>query len=297
MGHSSSRILITGVVSLLGKYLWLNLKNQHHVILTSRNSPTDNTFENSEVHLLDITNKNAVKQVIEKTKPDIIIHLASLSNIDYCESHNEEACQVNVEGTRNVCDTSPPHLIFISSSMVFHGNNAPYKETDEPNPVNVYGKTKTEAEKMVLQSKLPSTIIRFSTLFGYPPKNARDNDLSLYLKQLKQTKPLHLVNDRFYNPLSAKTATEIIKKIIDQRLTGIFHGGGQDRVNRYEFIKQLIQVFNLKNTPGLFSVPNDFYKHLAPRPIDVTLDTTKIKNDLKINPPSLTNELLDLNNS
>lgn len=287
-------ILITGVVSLLGAAAARVLSSNHRVIGTFHRSapPADLATQLTETIPLDITQANEVKQLVNKIAPDVILHLAAISDIDYCETHRNEAHRLNVVGTKHIAaaaEQAHAHLIFLSSSMVFSGTSAPYDEAALPEPVNMYGRTKYEAEQLITKKLKKFTIVRSASLFGWEPEPARTNDLTFYLPLLKQNKPLHLVNDRFFNPLSAITAAQAIRKIIEEEKFGIYHIGGFDRVSRYTLMQKIAGAFKIKPI-NLTPVPSSFFPNLAPRPVDSTLTTEKMKAELGISPPTLKQE-------
>ena len=290
-------VLITGAVSLLGKYRIRELYKSYTLVITAHHISFDIEFRNlvSYIEQTDITKKSEVERIISKYQPRYMVHLASLSNIDYCEKHPHEAYRVNLESVQNIVEmikNIPVHFIFTSSSMVFSGDNAPYTEADIPHPINVYGKTKSAAEK-IIQNLLPdkSTIIRSNTLFGWQPKRARSNDMNYYLNEINNGRPLNLTNRRFFNPLSADTAARIIRRIIDNNSKGIFHIGGNYRITRFEFVKKLIEAFDLKPLTSVHAVPNSFFPAFESRPIDTTLNIEKMTWELRINPPTLLEQL------
>ena len=286
-------ILITEVVSLMGSELIRDLNLDFTVVGTFHNSAPPVGLALQSAFPLDITNAHMVKTVVKKIAPDVIIHLAAVSNIDYCETHAQAAQMLNVAGTENLATAAQQigaHFIFLSSSMVFSGKSAPYVETALPQPVNVYGQTKLEAEQVVMKKLKMYTIIRAASLLGWQPKTARTNDLTYYLPLLQQNKPLHLVNDRFFNPLSAATAAQAIRKIIEQKKFGSYHFAGKDKVTRYTLIKTIAEVFKIKPV-NLTPVPSSYFPNLAPRPVDITLSAGKMQTELRISAPTLQSEL------
>ncbi|HCS78871.1 TPA: hypothetical protein DIV55_03940 [Patescibacteria group bacterium] len=291
----AKKILITGVVSLLGSALTRVFRPNHTVIATFHKSAPTHLSEQSTIPL-DITNAQMVTELVKKIAPDVIIHLAATSNLEYCETHPQAARLLNVMGTEHVAtaaELTQAHLVFLSSSMVFSGTNAPYIETAIPQPVNVYGQTKYEAEQLITQKLTKFTIIRAASLLGWQLKTARTNDLTYYLPLLQQSKPISLVNDRFFNPLSAITAAQAIRKIIEQEKFGTYHLGGLDRVTRYSLVKTIAEVFRIKQT-NLLPVPSSFFPNLAPRPTDSMLTTLKMETKLGIYAPTIKAELLKL---
>lgn len=290
------RVLIIGCVSLLGKYLVETLAPDIELILTFHRTLPNHYFDRFRsrfVHL-DTTDKTQVEKLVKRIYPQFLIHLASVSNIDFCEHHPRLAHKINVGGTVNICRSltgSPIHLIFTSSNAVFDGSNAPYQESHLPRPLNVYGQTKYKSERVVLKGNFPHTIVRLSTIFGWQPKGARINDVTFYLKKLGQKHPLKLVTDRYFNPVYALRAARAIKTIILQKHVGTFHVAGKSRVNRFQFVKSIKTAFAVTKHPPLISVLNDFFPNLAPRPYDSTLTTTKMEQVLKVIPTSLPVEL------
>lgn len=289
---SRKKILITGIVSLLGKYLAQILHQQFTTIGTTHKIQTGQPL--FKILSVDITNQNTVKRVINLVEPDVVIHLAALSNIDYCERHPKEAYRVNVMGTQNIVRAlagSKTHLVFVSSSMIFDGQQSTYSETDTSNPLNTYGKTKVAAENIIRNSSLAFTIVRCCTFFGWPPSHVRDNDVTYYLKHLAKTAPLYLVNDRYFNPVYTHRVAVAVKKIIDKGHCGIFHIAGKDKITRFTFVQTLIKAFQITKHPQVIPVSSRFFPYLASRPVNTTLSTTKMQNILGLKPHALLDEL------
>ena len=287
----AKKILITGITSLLGSTL-TRVFDSHTVTGTFHTSvpPADLALQAGVS--LDITNPQMVTALVKKIAPDVIVHLAAVSNIEYCQTHPQEAQSINVQGTESVvaaAQQTNAHLVFLSSSMVFSGASAPFEEMAKPHPVNVYGQTKHEAE-LIVQKLKSSTVIRAASLLGWQPETARTNDLTYYLPLLKENKPLHLVNDRFFNPLSALTAARAIQKIIEQEKFGVYHLAGCNRVTRFTLVKTIAEVFKIQQV-NLIPIPSSYFPGLTPRPIDSTLATEKMKAELGVTPPELKSEL------
>lgn len=294
--NQKRRILITGGVSLLGKYLVEVLSRQNNVFITVHKTPLDKFFKpfSNNSFFTDLTNFALVEKLIREIKPDTVIHLAALSQIDYCEKHPRSAYRVNVTATQNLCRVlahSNTHLIFASSNAVFNDSKGFYREDDKTNPINVYGKTKAEGEKIVIGTPVLSTIVRCSTFFGWPPLGTRENDVPYYLKKFHAAGPIYLVNDNFFNPIYAARAANAIQRVVQGRYAGIFHIAGSAQVTRYSFVSLIKNVFFKKLPSKLIPVKNDYFAHLAPRPKFGCLDITKMRQVLKITPLTLGEEL------
>ena len=127
-------------------------------------------------HQLDITDKNAVFELVGILKPDYIVHGASITSTEFCNQNPKVAHEVNVRGAFNIaeaCEEFRSKMVFLSSEQVFNGNpeSGPYKETDVPVPDTVYGKTKLEAENILKDTVSRLWVLRLTWLFGLPEKN------------------------------------------------------------------------------------------------------------------------------
>ena len=287
----TEKVLITGLPSLLGTGLITTAPKRFHLTGTYLTSPPSR-LGNTGIKLLplNVTEKAAIAEVIQIVKPTIIIHLAAVSDIDYCQKHRSEAEAVNLAGTRNVVEAAKKadcYLIFMSSVMVFDGRKGDgYDEEDKPQSLNVYGQTKLAAEELVKQSNLKWLIVRLTTLYGWQPKRARLNPISWMLNELAADRKLEMVTDRYTNPIDNLTASKAIWQLIDKKLTGIYHIGGQDVVSRYEWAKAVARVFGY-STKLITPVTSGVFTSLAPRPKYAILKTERIEKAIGYRPPNL----------
>ncbi|NMC39908.1 MAG: sugar nucleotide-binding protein, partial [Bacteroidales bacterium] len=172
-------ILITGSNGLLGQKLVCALYRDHgyRVIATSF-SPNRMDDEGYEFELMDVTNKIEVDYMFDKYHPDVAIHTAAMTQVDTCEKKRTECWQTNVESVKILLENARKHnthLIHLSSDFVFDGTNGPYSEEDTLNPLNYYGLSKQESEKLVMKYTGPWSIIRTSLVYGVNPSLARPN--------------------------------------------------------------------------------------------------------------------------
>jgi len=164
-----SRILITGAFGQLGTSL-RNILSDQSILAAGRMIPLE---EKDGCTALDITELNQVRETIALFQPDVIVHLAAMTDVDGCERDPELAFDVNVRGTENLLDNFSGRFIYISTDYVFDGSNGPYTEKDEVNPISVYGRTKLYGEDLVQQSMRTGSF--------YDPMS-----FSVFRKELKQ---------------------------------------------------------------------------------------------------------------
>lgn len=287
-------IFLTGGTSLFGS-AFLNFipKNSKVIVVEHK---LKNQFKHPRIQTvkLNILNKKTLSQLISRDKPDVIVHAAAISNVDYCQSHKKEAWQVNVLGTNNVLEASIDkniHFIYLSSNAVFDGKKDIYEEKDLPNPVNFYGKTKYQSESLVQKYSNYWTIVRPITMYGWEPEGSRKNPVTWVLKNLSAKKSLKIVDDVYLNPLFNLDLGQVAWKIIANESLGIYHVAGAEILNRYQWALKTAVTFSLD--PNLISpVPSSFFTgKIATRPQKTIYSIEKIKKEFKFRPSSVTDGL------
>src|ERR1043166_4847767 len=119
---------------------------------------------------LDLAKSDELRQKLGALEVDVVINCAALTNVDYCESHREEAFRINAEGPRvlaEICRNRKAKLIHISTDYVFAGDKRePYREEDEARPISAYGESKRAGEELVLTTNDRHLVVRVSWVFG-----------------------------------------------------------------------------------------------------------------------------------
>lgn len=291
-----NKILFTGITGLLGKYFLMQKTKKYGIVGIYNNNKPSYKNTNFKINILD---KKKIISVIKSIKPNVVVHAASIGNVDYCESHGREAYEVNVEGTRNVlkaCGDVGAKIIFISSNAVYDGEHPPYNEESKLNPLDVYGKTKVRSEEIVSNGKSPYVILRLMTMYGWPPPGARNNPVSWIIEELRQNKKIKIVNDIYNNHLFAGQAADAIWKVIEQNKTKeVYNIAGRDCISRYKLALNVAEIFNFDSSL-ITPVKSDFFKNIAPRPKNTCFDTTKIKKELGVRPFSMVDGLTEMKN-
>ena len=144
---------------------------------------------------LDICDRINLKGLISLHNPDILINLAALTNVDFCEKNSDLAMEINTNGVRNICDTFKGKIVQLSTDYVFDGKNGPYVEEDKVSPLSVYGKTKLEAENIVLSHNSDNLIIRGNVLYDNC-LSTRASFLNWVVQSLKEKLRLTLLMTR-----------------------------------------------------------------------------------------------------
>jgi len=286
-GYRMRRLLITGASGLLGNKMVEHARENYRVM------PLHNTKPLHPLSLkLDITNLKQVLTLLIKLNPKIVMHTASETNVDICETQKEHAWRTNVEGTSNIaeaCQKIGAKLIYISTDYVFDGEKGFYDEEDKPNPVNYYGLTKLEGEKQVIECCKNYAILRTSVLYGWHPW--KQNFATWTINQLRQNKEIKVVEDHYNTPTLADNLAEIAVEIVQRDLQGLYHASGPERISRYEFAKQIAKTYNLNSDLVKPVKMSQLTAWIARRPKDSSLKTGKIQKQLKTRPLDITEGL------
>ena len=266
------KILITGASSFLGKNLVKFLSEKHDVVKTYHSDKHDDWV------YLDIMDEKQTLEVMKKTKPDIILHNAAIADPDTCEMQKERTWKINVEGTENVVKTAKiigAKVVFISTDYVYDGKNPPYKEDDDLKPINHYGLTKVEGEKIV--SKLKDyMIIRLHILYGYNDETDKKTFVTRVLDKLKRGEEIYLDYKQKRYPLLIDNASEITKELIEKDCRGIYNVGSKEGVTKFSLTLKIAEIFDLPKDSIKKSEGQG--KIIVNRPYDTRFSVRKIES-------------------
>ncbi|MBU7014871.1 MAG: dTDP-4-dehydrorhamnose reductase [Theionarchaea archaeon] len=251
------RFLITGHTGLLGSKILAH-----------------SGFQTYPDRRIDVT-KPEIVQYIEQVAPDIVIHCAAFTNVDLCETQKDKAWLTNVTGTEHVvraCTSIHAKVVYISTDFVFDGTGGMYTEEDTPNPINFYGKTKLEGERIVREVD-NYIIARTSVLYGW---HQRLNFVTWVIAQLQNRQQIRVVTDQYACPTLADTLARALLELCGKDARGLYHITGTQRMSRYDFALQAAHIFGL-DVSFISPIVSDDLAQTAPRPKDSSLSTQKIK--------------------
>lgn len=245
----------------------------------------NDTFIFTDVEELDITDSALVDSFFQQNQIDYCINCAAYTAVDKAETETELAYAVNAKGAENLaitCAKNNTTLIHISTDFIFDGNkNTSYLETDKPNPLSVYGKSKLDGE-LRIQKKIDQLfIIRTSWLYS----EYGANFLKTMLRLGKEKTTLSVVSDQIGSPTYAKDLAYTILKLIEKQSVnyGIYHYSNQGKTSWYGFAKAIFEIQDINIQ--LNSISTEGYPTPAKRPIFSELNTLKIREELNITIP------------
>ena len=186
------RILITGANGLLGQKLVLLFSRTKGIeVLATGRGPAKITVHNVSYLDIELTNRSEVLASILKAAPTHIIHAAALADVNLCEKEKEHCWKNNVVSSEIIIEAATElsaYLLYVSTDFVFDGNGGPYKETDSPNPINFYGKSKQAVEQLLLQSELDYSIVRTVLVYGIGEQITKSNIVTWTKSKLENGK-------------------------------------------------------------------------------------------------------------
>ena len=278
-----ARIFIVGAGGFLGGRAAREAKNSFEVFTGSRNA----AIEAGSVQI-DITDAASVDAAFQRVRPDAVLMLAALSDIDQCQARPEEAHAINVRGPENVvnaCVLSGARLLFTSSAAVFDGNKHGYAEDDTPSPGSVYGETKALAEAAVL-ALLPSAIVvRIALAIGFAGKAGTNAMMDNLAARWASGSAVASPTFEFRNPIDAGTLSRWMLQLLrSEDAVGFFHAGAKESVSRYDLNAKLARRMGYSGDlvqPQAAPTPGR-----APRGKDHYLMTGRLQTVCKISIPS-----------
>jgi dTDP-4-dehydrorhamnose reductase len=283
------RVLVTGANGFLGYYLVeLLLRHGHDVIATGR-SASRLPFQGINYHYVsfDFTDAKRTREIVDLYKPDLVIHSGAMTRPDDCEVRQWDAYMTNVEGTVNLLQaaaTVKAFFVFVSTDFVFDGARGMYREKDERNPVNFYGKTKKEAEDFVQRYPHGWAIARTVLVYG-EPKTGGQNVLTILHGKIQKGEKYQLVNDQFRTPTYVGDLARGIVAIAEKKAGGTWHLSGKDLLTPYEMGLQAARLLSL-DTSLISPVHAGVFTQAALRPPRTGFVIDKAVKELGYNPVS-----------
>ncbi len=284
------KILITGANGLLGQKLVRLLQEQPQVELlaTGRGACRLSGLPAQQYRQLDVTDRQAVMTLLQEWQPDSVVHTAAMTQVDDCEL-NPAACRIaNVEAVANVvagCEAAKAHLVHLSTDFIFDGSHGPLDEEATPKPVNYYGQTKLEAEKLVQQSAIGWAIARTVLVYGVVPGLSRSNIILWVKESLEQGKSIRVVDDQWRTPTLAEDLAMGCWLLAKNKARGVYNISGADMLTPYQMALQVADYFKLDKRL-IERADSTTFSQPAKRPPRTGFIIDKAKNELGYRPHS-----------
>jgi dTDP-4-dehydrorhamnose reductase len=288
-------ILVTGANGLLGQKLVQKLSRRDavHLIATGVGANRNPMDEGYVYEKMDITKPDEVRKIFEKYEPTEIINTAAMTNVDQCEKEQDACWELNVKAVETqlaLCKEFETRMIHISTDFIFDGNAGPYTEKGTPNPLSVYGKSKLEAENLVIASGVPFAIARTMLVFGVVADMSRSNIVLWAKKSLEEGKPINVVNDQFRCPTLAEDLAEGVVLMTMKDKSGIYNISGPDLYSICEIVLMVADHWKL-DKKLITPIESNMLNQPATRPLKTGFIILKAQTELGYRPRTLRESL------
>ena len=278
------RILVTGAGGLLGGRLAPLLAPFHETTALVHHRPGPPGMATVSADLAD---SEAAVRVLEQSGAQAVIHCAALADPEVCEREPERARRENEIATRNLasaCRRGGARLFFISTDLVFPGNQSFATESTPPRPLMLYGQSKLRAEAVALE-EAEAVIVRVALVYGLGngPRLSASEGIA---QRLHRGEHVTLFEDEWRTPVDPESVADALSRLLARpTATGVFHLGGPERITRLALGERVAAVLGLD--PALIRRSTRASHNGAPRPEDVSLDTSRARTELGWTPRSL----------
>ncbi|MBN1828058.1 MAG: dTDP-4-dehydrorhamnose reductase [Deltaproteobacteria bacterium] len=246
------KILLIGNRGMLGQDIQIVLGLVHEIV-------------GLDIGEIDIRDIGACEEIIHSETPEMVINAAAYTNVEEAESNREKACAINAEGIRNlahVCSRTNIPIVHFSTDYVFDGaHSTPYAEDDCPHPLNVYGESKLQGERYLLESGADYLLVRTAWLYGKGGKNF----VTTILKKAREAKELKVVNDQRGSPTYTIDLASALTLLIERGIRGTLHIANRGNCTWFEFARKILLYGGIDDAI-VVPVSTDAYPQKALRP-------------------------------
>lgn len=248
---------------------------------------------------VDLSDSVSLRELVRSVKPDLIINAAAYTNVDKAESEPEKARAINALGPGVLAEEAKKInavLVHYSTDYVFDGTKgSPYVETDQANPLNVYGQTKLEGEQIIAASGCVNLVLRTSWVYSM----RQGGFVNKVLQWAREQEVMRVVDDQISSPTSARMLAEVTALILAQgrddvygylhEKGGLYHCAGSGSCSRYEWAKAILELDPHKEEQvvrDLLPAKSSDFVVAANRPIVSVLDNNNLSNAFSLKQPT-----------
>lgn len=286
------KILVTGANGLLGQHLVNDFAGKGHQVLGLGKGPCrlPNTLIGQwEYQTADIAEAAALEAAAANFgQPDVVVHAAAETQVDICENNKDTCYRTNVMGTQTCLEFSrqkQAHFIFISTDFVFNGEQGLYSEDDKMDPINYYGHTKMEGERLLESSGIKYSILRTCLVYGNALQGTRSNIMTWVKDNLERGQHIKVVSDQIRTPTYIGDLVKGVELTMNSGSTGIFHISGEEVMTPYDMALKTVEHFNLDGSL-IEKVDASVFSQPGKRPLKTGFNISNAKRLLGYQPIS-----------
>lgn len=281
-GYSKQRgavkkYLVVGASGQVGRRIFRLLESRPDIQVIG----TQNSQARHEFVKLNLAEPDRVTALMRRLRPDVVLIPGGITNVDYCEDHEDEAMAVHAAGPELMAREAEAYggyVVYFSTDYVFDGAEGPYSEEATPNPVSAYARSKLEGERRVLAASRRACVLRTCGVYSFDPGSK--NFLMHVYGRLKRGERVQAFVDQYLTPTYAGVVAAAAVEVADLRIPGILHVAGTDWVNRVEFCRRVAAAFGWDGSL-VDPVPTASVPLKARRPLRAGLRTDRARATLR----------------
>jgi len=279
--RNRTKIYIAGCGGMLGEGFYIQFKNVYDL------KCTDIDVNEDWLSYLDFRDYEAYKKDVNQFHPDWLFHLGAFTNLEYCELHPDDTYQTNSESVKHAVKITNElgiPLLYISTAGIFNGKKEFYDETDHPDPICHYARSKYLGEKYVQEHAKEYLICRAGWMMGGGPNKDKKFIQKLMQQVREGASELFIVNDKLGTPTYTHDFARNVKLLIEKGHRGLFNMVCEGLTGRLEVAKALVSLAGLNERVHIIEVTSDHFKmeYFVDRPDSERLINKRL-NDLELN--------------
>jgi dTDP-4-dehydrorhamnose reductase len=273
----STRIFITGCGGMLGKAVYEKFSANAQVLAT------DIDLNEPWLEYADVLNFEKTAQIANRFRPDIVINLAALTDLEYCENNPDHAWKTNALGAENIAliakRLNALH-IYISTAGIFDGRQEFYTDFDQPNPLSMYAKAKYYGEKAVERMLDKYFVFRAGWMMGGGPQKDKKFINKIYKQIAAGATELNVVVDKLGTPTYTANFADSMFKVIRSDLYGLYNMVCSGSCSRYDVAVEFVKQLGLSDRIKIKVVDSGYFQkeYFAPRPASEKLVNLKLES-------------------
>ena len=259
------KIYMAGCGGMLGEAFYEKFKEDYDIRCT------DIEVNENWLTYLDFRDYGAYRQEVSDFKPNYLFHLGAYTDLEFCELHEKDTYATNTESVKNavkIANVLNIPILYISTAGIFDGKKDVYDESDKPNPMGHYAKSKYYGEKYVMEIANEYLICRAGWMMGAGP-NKDKKFIQKIMKQIKDgKKELYIVNDKLGTPTYTHDFASNVKLLIEKDERGLFNMVCDGLTGRLDVAMELIHLLGLENEIKITAVDSNYFskEYFAERP-------------------------------
>ncbi len=274
--NSEDRVLITGCGGMLGDAMYHTFSRSYQHVCA-----TDIVLNEPWLSHLDVREVGDCERAFADVRPTIVLHLAALTDLEYCEAHQDDCWKTNALGVENVALLARHHdatMVYISTAGIYAGEKDEYHDFDQPNPLSHYGRAKYHGERFVETHVPRHFCLRAGWMMGGGPKKDKKFINKIFQQIQTGSRELHVVDDKFGTPTYTVDFARSAAFLLTTNYYGVYNhvceGGG----SRYDVAVEFVRLLGLADTVKVTKVRSDYYQeaYFAPRPSSERLVNLKL---------------------